>query len=540
MIIVPKRCIALMLLASTFAGPAAIAQPIATQFTYQGELKELGQPVDGTHDLRFRLYDGAGIQLGATFCSDDVVVTAGRFTVALDFGAQFGGGGRLLEIDVRRDAGTDCADPTGYNTLTPRQHIQATPYALTANDAITLGGQPATFFTNASNLSSGTINDTRLSANLPRINQPNSFSGTITAPSFSGSGASLTGLNAGAISSGLLSPARGGTGANTSSAAVGQVLKWNGAAWAPGADTDTTYTAGTNLSLSGTEFRLGYPISFSGTSDAQSLYALNFGTGHGIIGVVTAATTSAGVFGLSTASGGIGVIGEANSGTSPTGLLGRSTNSTGRGVFGSATGASGVGVAASASGATGAAVLATGTGGAFAGRFEGNVAVTGTLRYSTPRERWLAISPIEMAGQEVATGALTITQTTGFASFQLRMASGSGVSRSMQGFSLNLPHGATIGAAQLSYSTTNTTYWPIVRILRHNRLNSTTDVIGIVSGQFSGSGNRTLSAPGTAFAVVDNQNYSYSVTIEGDASSSGGDIQLYGIHVQYFVSDALP
>ena len=45
---------------------------------------------------------------------------------------------------------------------------------------------------------------------------------------------------------------------------------------------------------------------------------------------------------------------------------------------------------------------------------------------------------------------------------------------------------------------------------------------------------------GTAFAVVDNQNYSYSVTIEGDASSSGGDIQLYGIHVQYFVSDALP
>ncbi|MHA3044972.1 tail fiber domain-containing protein [Riemerella anatipestifer] len=39
-------------------------------------------------------------------------------------------------------------------------------------------------------------------------------------------------------------------------ATTGQVLKWNGSAWAPGTDnnTNTTYTAGTGLSLSGTTF----------------------------------------------------------------------------------------------------------------------------------------------------------------------------------------------------------------------------------------------------------------------------------------------
>ncbi|MEC5395100.1 tail fiber domain-containing protein [Bergeyella sp. RCAD1439] len=43
---------------------------------------------------------------------------------------------------------------------------------------------------------------------------------------------------------------------NQMNAANGQVLKWNGTAWAPGTDnnTNTTYTAGTGLSLNGTTF----------------------------------------------------------------------------------------------------------------------------------------------------------------------------------------------------------------------------------------------------------------------------------------------
>lgn len=40
--------------------------------------------------------------------------------------------------------------------------------------------------------------------------------------------------------------------------------------------------------------------------------------------------------------------------------------------------------------------------------------------------------------------------------------------------------------------------------------------------------------------MVDNQNYAYSVALEGGATSSGGAIQTYGIDVHYFLSDALP
>ena len=519
----------------------ADAQPLSTQFTFQGELKAAGVPTDGPVDLRFRLYDGAGVQVGPTLCLNDAQVVAGRFTAALNFGQVFDGSFRLLEIDVRPDTGAGCDDPNGFVTLAPRQRLNATPYAILAGDALTLGGLPPSYFTNAANLSSGTISDDRLSTNLPRVNQPNTFLGAITAPSFSGSGAGLTSLNAAAITTGLLAPARGGTGADTSSASVGQVLKWNGSAWTPGTDNAPTYTAGPNLALSGNEFRLAYPILMSGATDSQAIYALNTGTGNGIVGVVTSAADRAGIFGLSTAAGGTGVLGEAAIGTNPVGVLGRSTGSTGRGVFGTASGSAGVGVFASASGVSGAALWATGTGGSLAGRFDGNVQVSGTLRYATPQERWLSISPAElMAFEESGPGNISVTNSLDQTTYIVTIPSGTTSSPSIKAFPLNLPHGATIGSVEFAYSTDSTAYWPVVRILRHNRLNSNTELIGVASGQFAGSGNRTIIAPGTNLAVVDNRNYSYSIGFYGGNSATSGTIRMYGFHVRYFVNDALP
>ncbi len=40
------------------------------------------------------------------------------------------------------------------------------------------------------------------------------------------------------------------------SASTGQVLKWNGSAWAPATDTDTTYTAGQGLALNSNSFSI--------------------------------------------------------------------------------------------------------------------------------------------------------------------------------------------------------------------------------------------------------------------------------------------
>jgi hypothetical protein len=117
---------------AVLAHPAAAQAPPGTVFTYQGRLKDAGSPANGLHDLRFRLFDAfvGGGQVGATLCADDVSVTDGLFTLALDFGAQFAGQERFLEIEVRADTGLDCANATGFVTLAPRQALTAAPYAM--------------------------------------------------------------------------------------------------------------------------------------------------------------------------------------------------------------------------------------------------------------------------------------------------------------------------------------------------------------------------------------------------------------------------
>ena len=103
--------------ASVLVGAAgrAVAQPLDTSFTYQGELAASGSPVSGAYDLRFRLYtaEAGGTQVGSTLCVDNVTVTNGRFSVVLDFGGQFAGQQRFLEVDVRADTGQGCEDPAG-------------------------------------------------------------------------------------------------------------------------------------------------------------------------------------------------------------------------------------------------------------------------------------------------------------------------------------------------------------------------------------------------------------------------------------------
>jgi hypothetical protein len=122
--------------------------PLGTVFTYQGRLKNGGSPAGGLHDLRFRLYDApaGGNQVGTTVCRDNVSVTDGLFTVPLDFGAQFAGQERFMEIDVRADTGLGCGNPAGFVVLTPRQALTAAPNALFALNADRLDGLDSTAF----------------------------------------------------------------------------------------------------------------------------------------------------------------------------------------------------------------------------------------------------------------------------------------------------------------------------------------------------------------------------------------------------------
>jgi len=131
----------------------------STSFTFQGNLTESGQPAEGTYDFEFRLFDLAvnGSQQGPLVTANGVTVSGGSFTVLLDFGNEFTGTDRWVEISVRQSNPAVGQEGLigGFTLLAPRQKISTVPYtmrssssasadsALSANDALALGGVAA-------------------------------------------------------------------------------------------------------------------------------------------------------------------------------------------------------------------------------------------------------------------------------------------------------------------------------------------------------------------------------------------------------------
>lgn len=105
--------------------------PVGHSFTYQGTLMDGGVPANGEYDMQFYLYNDIPDTIDDPICRDNVLVTDGVFTTQLDFGPQFYGDARSIEISVRPGGALgDCDSPFGYVALSPRQDITATPYAL--------------------------------------------------------------------------------------------------------------------------------------------------------------------------------------------------------------------------------------------------------------------------------------------------------------------------------------------------------------------------------------------------------------------------
>jgi hypothetical protein len=157
-----------------------------TAFTYQGRLNDGGSPAGGSYDLTFTIYDSTNIPgnvIAGPITNSATLVSNGLFTTTLDFGSNvFNGNAAWLEIGVRTNGNA------AFATLSPRQQLTPTPYAMFANTASNLSGTVS-----ASQLS-GTLAVMQLPSAVITNNQSGvTMSGAFTG-SFIGNGSGLTNI----------------------------------------------------------------------------------------------------------------------------------------------------------------------------------------------------------------------------------------------------------------------------------------------------------------------------------------------------------
>lgn len=130
------RILTTLFFACVLGVAAANADPLGSAFTYQGQLSDGGAPANGSYDLKFDLYTTAS---GGTAIDsielDAQSVSGGLLNASLDFTEMpYNGQALWVEVSVRHAGGGS------FTTLSPRQSINATPYALYALNAPGGGG----------------------------------------------------------------------------------------------------------------------------------------------------------------------------------------------------------------------------------------------------------------------------------------------------------------------------------------------------------------------------------------------------------------
>jgi hypothetical protein len=184
-----------LLLALTLLTGLRQAAAQGTAFTYQGQLSANGAPADGSYDLTFTLYtnsSGAAATAGP-ITNLAIGVSNGLFTATINFEADvFTGASNWLQIAARTNGNG------AFTTLTPRQEITATPYALFAPNA-----GLATAAGSADSVAAANISGTLVLHQLPAAVLTNGQTDATLGGAFSGNGVGLTNLEAGNLTGAL-------------------------------------------------------------------------------------------------------------------------------------------------------------------------------------------------------------------------------------------------------------------------------------------------------------------------------------------------
>jgi hypothetical protein len=211
------------LTAAFFLAAAANLLAQGSAISYQGRLNVSGSPANTNYDFRFTVYDAVtnGNAVSVAVTNLALPVATGLFTAKLDFGAGVFNGTQNGS-NYWMDIGVRAIGAGSFTVLSPRQPILPVPYALFATSASNLLGRlPSAQFSgsysnavnfsnvtnrftgafsgsgsnlvnlNAANISSGTLADARLSANVALLNGTQIFSGGNTfngASTFNGQG----------------------------------------------------------------------------------------------------------------------------------------------------------------------------------------------------------------------------------------------------------------------------------------------------------------------------------------------------------------
>lgn len=353
------------LIALVAVTPSLGQTPLGTAFTYQGQLKENGAPIDGTAHLRFSLWDAAGngsppvggSQLGASQLLANVAVSNGLFTVPLNAGGQFGanafnGEARWLQVEVCADAG--CGTLT---ILAPRQLLTAAPFAqhtrgllVDAENSLGVGAPPPggvrLFLQGTAALDSAAIKSDR-GPNYSHIHF--GPSGDWYIRSAAANGKVILQDSGGNVGIGTTTPAArlavrgdgtdvllGSAGCGAPTAAIGFGTMTGCTDFALGGNIDPGAAAGTFLNRS-----TGRSLHFRENNGPDQMTiapggSVGIGTTTPGAKLDVIAAEPFGIFGRNSAANSVGVFGQ-STGTDSTGVLGRydgPASTSGWGVFG--------------------------------------------------------------------------------------------------------------------------------------------------------------------------------------------------------------